>query len=188
MNVNNLIVSKIRLYPFATGCVVIGLIAGLVWQVRSSLPDELKLIIKDVSKAYGILKDNEINGKELVKNVKSASVYEQNINGRLMVPTDLVGNKKHFYNLAEKYKITLNEPLIEIPKQVRPGKPVITLFQPIQFHLDISGLMPDVACFLKELETGMYYVRIDEVNFGSNKITANHISVSLTFDILGLKR
>lgn len=190
MNFNQLIVAKIKLYPFATACFGVGLVSIITWQARSSQPSELSLYSNQVSQDHVVLNDNELNGKDLAKDLKKAAAQENRIKGNLLNPTDLISARTAIDQLAEQHGVTLiGQPVTEPTKPGRKSRPIITAFQPVQFKLSFSGTPPNVASFLKNLESGgRSYARIDEVSFVPDTTGPNRLVVNITFDVLGLKK
>ena len=190
MNFNTLIVSKLKLYPFATIAFVVGFLALIVWQVRNSQPGELLMYSADVSKDHGILNDNELNGKDLGKDLEKAARIEKRVKGALLDPTNLIGARTTIDQMAESHGVTLNgQPATEITKPGRKDRPNITVFQPIQFRVTLAGTPVNVAAFLRNLENNSaQYCRIDEATFSPDKTGEGKITATISFEILGIKK
>lgn len=190
MNFNTLIVSKLKLYPFATISFVVGLAALITWQARNTQPAEYSIFSADVTKDHGILNDNELNGKDLARDLEKATRIEKRVKGGLLDPTNLIGARTTIDQLAESHGITLvGQPITEITKPGRKDRPNITVFQPIQYKITFSGTPVNVASFLKNLENNSaMFCRIDEAAFSHDKTVETKISASITFEILGIKK
>ena len=144
----------------------------------------------DVSKDHGILNDNELNGKDLAKDLDKATRIEKRIKGALLDPTNLIGARTTIDQLAESHGVTLiGQPTTEITKPGRKDRPNITVFQPIQFRITLIGTPVSVAAFLRNLENNSaQYCRIDEASFSPDKTGEGKVSASISFEVLGIKK
>lgn len=190
MNLNNVLVTKLKQYPFACGCVVVSLISLALWQIYNTQPSELSIHSAAVSKDHVVLNDNELNGKDLVKDLEKATRADKRIKAALLDPTNLIAARTAMDQLAETHNVKIiGQPSTEISQAGRKDRPAITVFQPIQFKISLTGTQINLASFLKNLENNpIQFCRIDEATFTPEKTSEDQVSAVIVFDVLGIKK
>ena len=141
----------------------------------------------------------------MLKNIKHSKGLEEDIeliegkiedlNSRMFQAHELATNYNYFYNLEDATGIKVRE-LRQVgvaeekvdPKKRRMPKPIVNSYEKIRFHLKASGEYGQIVNFLRKLEGGPSFYRLEKFRLAKSATQESEVlSLDIAFLMLGEK-
>lgn len=137
------------------------------------------------------LKANLANSALLKEQVDALDADLQQVNDRLVRAEDLAKNLQYFYKLEAETGVKLTD-LRQLPLGQAP-KGQGGAFTPVPYAVSVRGNFAQLIAFIRRLETGAFFCRLNIVSFsrnGAGEQTAsggegNLLNLTLNLDLLG---
>jgi len=186
-----LILSRLRQYPVATGASLLALILAVTAYLRMDAVPQLMRSEGDLSTEVATMDRNvtqAVSLPEHAERIRSAVVA---INERLMEQDQKAINYQYLYDLERESRVRITgmaqNDVITDARQ-RAGRPNPSLFIGVPFNVTVQGPFGAVMEFLHRLETGRRFARIDVFSLASAPgDTPDNVALTLQFEILGKK-
>ena len=192
-------------------------VEGMVKCFRKSLVIAISLfVIAGSMTVYLIHKDKKslidseieqvnIRISSMLKNIKNSKGMEEDIeaieekveklNARMFQSQELATNYNYFFNLEDETGIKVSD-LKQVgiaeeeldPRKKKMPKPIIDSYEKIRYHLKASGEFGEIVNFLRKLEGGPSFYRLEEFRLAKSETGKTEIlSLDLAFLMLGEK-
>ena len=192
-------------------------VEGIVEFFRKSLVIAVSLfVIAGSMTVYLIHKDKKslidseieqvnIRISSMLKNIKNSKGMEEDIeaiedkveklNARMFQSQELATNYNYFFNLEDETGIKVSD-LKQVgiaeeeldPRKKKMPKPIIDSYEKIRYHLKASGEFGEIVNFLRKLEGGPSFYRLEEFRLAKSESGKTEIlSLDLAFLMLGEK-
>lgn len=154
---------------------------GLLYY-RSSAASELQVRLDDVTAVGERLKANISNSAQLNNQLKLVDEAVASISERTVRPDELAQNLQYFYKLENDTHVELIE-LRQLSPVYPPGqnnpRPMF-ISQP--FSVGVAGSFSSVMKFLRSLENGEHFCRVNSASF--RPAGADRVTLSLAIELL----
>ena len=192
-------------------------VEGIVEFFRKSLVVAISLfVIAGSMTVYLIHKDKKslidseieqvnIRISSMLKNIKNSKGMEEDIeaieekveklNARMFQSQELATNYNYFFKLEDETGIKVSD-LKQVgiaeeeldPRKKKMPKPIIDSYEKIRYHLKASGEFGEIVNFLRKLEGGPSFYRLEEFRLAKSETGKTEIlSLDLAFLMLGEK-
>ncbi len=192
-------------------------VEGIVEFFRKSLVIAISLfVIAGSMTVYLIHKDKKslidseieqvnIRISSMLKNIKNSKGMEEDIeaieekveklNARMFQSQELATNYNYFFNLEDEIGIKVSD-LKQVgiaeeeldPRKKKMPKPIIDSYEKIRYQLKASGEFGEIVNFLRKLEGGPSFYRLEEFRLAKSETGKTEIlSLDLAFLMLGEK-
>ena len=183
------IVEKIKHYPIIfLGAVLSLVLVGLIYLDELSLP-ELKAEHQRLNQEKKVMDYNAINAVRFSENLENLKSITENINSRLMDPSERASIYQYLFQLEEEAGVTIKNPrqIQVIPiegKKKTPGKqPMVAV---TKYKMDLDGNFSQILKFIYKIQTGYYFSRIDAFELKPSKdLEPNVLTLSLSLNFFG---
>lgn len=170
-------------HPVGFGCGLLSLllIVGFVNR-RSAIPEREALVEQRTSEGNR-LSDNVRYGAQLKEQVERLAAANVEIDNRAVRLADLATNLAYFYGLESETGIKLLD-----LRQLTPTPPARGAQAPkhlrVPFAVSVQGEYPKVMNFLRRLETGAHFARVNSASL--TLTTSADMTLTLSVELLGL--
>lgn len=171
---------------------------ALVYFVRQEQINRLATDYDDLSVRRARVLKNLKFGDGLGQELLAIQDLEKDARSRLFNPRDLAANYNYFFQIESATGVKLSD-LRQFDKPVeKPAKgtkqrrrrPGAQTFQPLAFEMNVTGTYPKVLDFVRNLEGGRAYCRLEKLavgSVGSSAEGSGEIVARLSIEILGNK-
>jgi hypothetical protein len=180
---------QIKKYPVLIVTCLVSLTLVIWLYFRGSLGDEEQETLDKFVADGAVCRANVTNGNQLQQHVDFLIEANKAIAQRAFRTESLALNLQYFYKLEAEIGVKLTD--------VRPiGKPSAvgikqnnskdlppTAYIPLNYMVNAQGEFPQIIAFLRQLEGGAYFCRI---NAASIVGAGSTVTISLDLDLLGL--
>ncbi len=183
------ILSKITQYRFAVAAGSVALVLLVVLLMRAPKTGALEDVLQTRSDVARRMETNIRQGDDLAEHLRQ--LREQNIliDKRLMERSEVASNYNYFYQLEETVGVRVEA--IQQRGQaagVSAGRPSIDLYDLIGYSMTVRGSFSDLLTFVRELETGRYFIRLESINFNrAQGGSGAELSAQIELNVLGRK-
>lgn len=172
------LVAWIKKNPISVGCGVLSLVLAAAIYLRSdAIADANQTLDQKTAEGqrYAL---NRTNSAQLNDQLEALTAADKVIESRLIRASDLGINQQFFFKLESESGVKL----LDLRQSSRPG-PGGKAYVPIGFNVSLQGDFEHVIKFLRLLEDGAHYCRIDTATCSGNR--AGGLTLTLTLDLLG---
>ena len=151
--------------------------------------------IDQVNNRISSMLKNIKNSKGLEKDIESIEGKIEQLNERMFQAQELATNYNYFFNLEDETGVKVSD-LKQVgiaeeevdPKKRRMPKPVVNSYEKIRFHLKASGNYTEVVNFLRKLEGGPSFYRLEKFRLAKPETgDAEELFLDIAFLMLGEK-
>jgi Tfp pilus assembly protein PilO len=164
----------------------------LVHKDKNSLLDSE---IEQVNIRISSMMKNIKNSKGLEADIESIEGKVEELNNRMFQAQELATNYNYFFNLEDETGIKVSD-IKQIgiaeettdPKMKRMPKPVVNSYEKIRFHLKASGEYAEIVNFLRKLEGGPSFYRLEKLRLAKSEAREPELLyLDIAFLMLGEK-
>lgn len=195
MNIKaNLGVLKKHWIPSVSGLVI--LVCAGAYFLRSEQIQRLELDYDDLNVRMGRILANMRNSDGIDKDVTEAKRLLTDGTARLFTPSELAANQRYFYQLESSTGVQLTNLQQSLRTAEAAGGPrrpqrrqAASKYQELAYEVSLTGTYENVLKFLRELEDGRAFYRLDSFSALQSK-TIDDVSIvglRLSVTILGSK-
>ena len=177
------LVALLKKNPISFGCAALALIVGLViYYGMDDGPEALALLEQKTAEGER-LHANVINAVQLPEQLAAITAAREEIEKRL-IGGEMARNQQYFYKLETATGVKLVSISQAPVARAKPGAKATLVG--IAFTVSLQGSYPTVLDYIRRLENGIHYCRINSVSItGTSNNRAGPLSVSLSLDLLG---
>lgn len=133
--------------------------------------------------------------KGLEEDIESIESKIETLNERMFQVQELATNYNYFFNFEDETGIKVSD-LKQVgiaeeevdPKKKRMPKPVVNSYEKIRFHLKASGEYAEIVNFLRKLEGGPSFYRLEKFRLAKSETgEAELLFLDIAFLMLGEK-
>lgn len=160
----------VRKYPSALGCLVATFGLCAYWSFGSSDLPEVEIQLDAKSAEARRLAANIKNAVRLREHTEAMEEALTRIDGRLVRASELATNLGYFYQLVKDSGVKLvdvRQNPLPVPKE-KDRKPTGT-YLAVPFSVIVTGDYPNLLAFLRSLENGRYFCRINNAILDASK-------------------
>jgi hypothetical protein len=176
----------VKKHPVSVGCGLLALVFALTVYFRAAGVPEAETLLEERSGEAGRLSTNIKHAAQLNEQLAALAAAGRAIEPRLIRSGELATNLQYFYRLEADTGTKLMELRQNPPPATRPASK--TLFVPVSFSLTVEGGYPAVLDFLRRLEAGTHYCRVQSaVLRGVAPVSgrSDTVRLALSFELLG---
>lgn len=183
------LLALIKKQPIAFACGVVGLLCAVALYFRSDAVDEARTNFEAKDKESQAIAQNARHTSGLAEQTSEIQAAAKQLESRLVRAGDLANNLQFFYRLENETGVKLvdaRQNPYQAPKQGAPK----TLYIPVSFGLTLHGNYAQIWSFLRRIETGPHFARLDrltlsKVELGAKDATPDLMNAVLTVELLG---
>ena len=151
--------------------------------------------IEQVNIRISSMLKNIKNSKGMEEDIEAIEEKVEKLNARMFQSQELATNYNYFFNLEDETGIKVSD-LKQVgiaeeeldPRKKKMPKPIIDSYEKIRYHLKASGEFGEIVNFLRKLEGGPSFYRLEEFRLARSETGKTEIlSLDLAFLILGEK-
>ncbi len=170
----------IRKKPVLSGCALIGFVLLLTIYFRlglvASAQEELDRKTDEGKKYH----DNVINATQLEDQLSVVVAANRVAQEHLMHPSDLAKNLQYFYRIESETGVKYTDLK---PNGAPTGNKLgLKAYIPVNYSITVQGEFPKLIDFLRRLEHGFYYYRLNTMVVTSTGAT---VTLALNVDFIG---
>lgn len=174
----------VRKYPISCGGGLLAVALALATYYRSSSVPETTDLLDARSREGTRLESNLRNGAQLPEQVQLLTDSVKQMEARLVNRSELATNLQYFYRLETETGVKLNE--LQQNTAPTPADPAQKALRPVSFSVAVQGDYPAVLDFIRRLEAGVHYCRINSSSIsGSGPDRTGPVKLSLELELLG---
>tara|TARA_B000000557_G_scaffold261488_1_gene260575 strand:+ start:2007 stop:2519 length:513 start_codon:yes stop_codon:yes gene_type:complete len=151
--------------------------------------------IDQVNNRISSMLKNIKNSKGLEEDIESIEGKIEQLNERMFQAQELATNYNYFFNLEDETGVKVSD-LKQVgiaeeevdPKKRRMPKPVVNSYEKIRYHLKASGNYTEVVNFLRKLEGGPSFYRLEKFRLAKSETgDVEELFLDIAFLMLGEK-
>ena len=151
--------------------------------------------IEQVNIRISSMLKNIKNSKGMEEDIEAIEEKVEKLNARMFQSQELATNYNYFFNLEDEAGIKVSD-LKQVgiaeeeldPRKKKMPKPIIDSYEKIRYHLKASGEFGEIVNFLRKLEGGPSFYRLEEFRLAKSETGKTEIlSLDLAFLMLGEK-
>ena len=151
--------------------------------------------IEQVNIRISSMLKNIKNSKGMEEDIEAIEEKVEKLNARMFQSQELATNYNYFFNLEDEIGIKVSD-LKQVgiaeeeldPRKKKMPKPIIDSYEKIRYHLKASGEFGEIVNFLRKLEGGPSFYRLEEFRLAKSETGKTEIlSLDLAFLMLGEK-
>jgi len=176
----------VKKHPVSVGCGALALVFGLTVYFRADGVPEAQGLLEERSGEADRLSANIKHAAQLNEQLAALAAAGRAIEPRLIRSSELATNLQYFYKLEADTGTKLVELRQNPPPATRPASKA--LFPPVSFSLTIEGDYPAVLDFLRRLEAGTHFCRVQSAVLRSAAPVAGRndtVRLALGLELLG---
>ncbi len=184
-----LVIAKLKQYPVVVVCGVL-VIAGLIASyLRLDILPSLVEQQEDLDRRWNVMRENDVAAVGLPEQIERIEEFLENVDERLLSPTDIAGNYRSFYQVEFNSGVNITNLVQGNPSAAGDGvfKPRLEHFTSIPYRVTLEGRFDQVLQFTHELEYGELLVRVDSFELlpaGGRDSRADRVRLNLTMEVL----
>lgn len=157
-----LLLEKLKTYPLAIICSVLGLACALGIYFRSSFANELSIQETDLSAKVRLIEENVKNAFNLKEQVEELSALTKQIDERLFYPQQKAININFFYKVQEQYGVDFSAMTEQsaAPIYSKGGPRELSLYSTMVYNLALTSSFGEVLELMHGLEESNPLIRI----------------------------
>jgi len=178
----------LRRYPFSVICTIViiamAVSSWFLWQKVQTLEEERN----DRAKDGEYMLTTRVSGITLREDLAYVREYTHRFEENLAVVDNIVDNKGYFYKIEKQAGVSLND----VQQLASPPPDSDSLYRRVPFSLKLSGGYPQLATFLRAIETGprlatitSFSIRRGAISVGADAPLVPPLNLDLTVEILG---
>lgn len=185
------LLALIKKHPVGVVCLLVGLACIALYFVRNDVVAENTRVGEEKSSEAAKLLANVRNSTNLSEQLAELQGVTKAIEGRLVHPNQKALNQQHFYRLETETGVKLVD-VRQGAIAAQRGK-AASSYVGVPFAINVQGSFKQVMEFLRQIETGPYFVKYNAISF--NKLLSgggspagggdSNITLAMTVDILG---
>ena len=177
------LVALLKKNPISFGCAALALVLGLVIYYRMDEGPEAMVLLEQKTAEGERLRANVINAAQLPEQLAAITEAREEIEKRL-IGGELARNQQYFYKLEAATGVKIVSISQAPVARAKPGaKSTLT---GIGFTVSFQGSYLTVLDFIRRLENGAHYCRVNSASFaGTSNNRAGPLAVSLSLELLG---
>lgn len=180
-------IALIKRRPLCSVCVALSLVLAVGIYLRGgALPDLQATYQADSAEGEKIFA-NKTNAAMLPDQLAALKADDQSIAARLVHGDDLATNLQYFYRLEAETGVKLVDLRQLSLSPRRKGVPK-TAYTGVGFAVTVQGDYRQLLVFLRKLETGVYFCRINAATCNradGDRGTGDQITLNLNLELLG---
>lgn len=176
------IVSGLKKNPVLTASLGLILVLGLWFYVRSDLSDEQQAELDKYTAAANLCRTNITNSAQLQAQVDFLVQANAEIAKRAFRPESMALNLQYFYKLESLVGIKYTD--LRATGRTSAKGSARSPYLPLNYTVGVQGSFPQVISFMRHLEHGAYFCRINSASLTGYGSSA---SLTLDLDLLGIQ-
>ncbi len=174
----------VRKNPISLGCGALALVLAGAAYFRSDAIPESEAELTRKSAEGERLAANLKNGTQLPEHLDALVAANKIIDSRIVRASQLGKNLQYFYKLEGDTGVKLvTDPRIAPPLAKKDPQ---AAYVSIPCNLSVQGNLPQLLAFLRGLESGTHFARVQNVALTSSADRNAPLSLSLNLELLGL--
>ena len=183
------LLALIKKHPIAFACGVVCLLCAVAFYFRKDAIDEARAEFETKDKEAKAVSQNARHTSGLAEQVAEMQAAGKVIESRLVRATDLGNNLGFFYLLEKETGVKLIDARQNPLPVTKPNAPK-TLYVPVSFSVTLQGTYAQVWSFIRRIETGPHFARLDRFNLGKaeaagKETVSDQMNASFTVELLG---
>jgi hypothetical protein len=176
------IITRAKKYPVLAVCGGLSIILLAVVYFRSGLAETQQAELDKFSAEGKRYRSNISNSSQLQEQLDFMIQANQAVRARALNADGLAENLQYFYRLESEVGVKYRD--------LRPGarfdaaKAKGATYVPLNYSVSVRGSFVQIITFLKSLEQGAYFCRINSASISS---VESDISINLNLDLLGVQ-
>lgn len=151
--------------------------------------------IEQVNVRISSMRKNIKNSKGMEEDIEAIEEKVEKLNARMFQSQELATNYNYFFNLEVETGIKVSD-LKQVgiaeeevdPRKKKMPKPIIDSYEKIRYHLKASGEFGEIVNFLRKLEGGPSFYRLEKFRLAKSETSKTEIlSLDIAFLMLGEK-
>lgn len=151
--------------------------------------------IEQVNARISSMLKNIKNSKGMEEDIEAIEEKVEKLNARMFQSQELATNYNYFFNLEDETGIKVSD-LKQVgiaeeevdPRKKKMPKPIIDSYEKIRYHLKASGEFGEIVNFLRKLEGGPSFYRLEKFRLAKSETSKTEIlSLDIAFLMLGKK-
>ncbi len=179
------LIEKIKNYPipFIAGFVI--LVSFLTFYFRMDVIDDLETRYEEISVKGERMTDNLLKGGRIEEDLKSLQVLTEDIESRLINPVELAKNLQYFYRWEEETGAKISGlKQNRVIENTGKGKSYVR----VSYSVDITGRFGVILSYLKKLETGPLFCRINSLSTNNSQNGPEYdVTAAIELELLGIQ-
>jgi hypothetical protein len=183
MNTKDL-VEKIKSHPipFISGFVILASLLALYF--RMDVIGDLETQYEEISAQGELMTDNLLKGGKIEEDLKSLQVLTEDIESRLVDPVELAKNLQYFYRLEGETGAKISG--LKQNRVEKNGKD--RSYVGVSYSVDITGRFGVILAYLKKLETGPLFCRINSFSTNRSQNGPDYeVNAAIELELLGIQ-
>lgn len=158
----DLILEKLKTYPLAILCAVLGLICFVVLYLRSGLVSDLSIRETELSAQLRVIEENVKNSANLQSHLDEVLSLAEAVDTRLFYPEQRAININFFYNIEKQYDITFSAMNLQgaAPIYSKGGTRELSLYSTMVYSLAMTAPFEKFVELMEGLEASDPLIRI----------------------------
>lgn len=170
----------LKRYPIPVAAAVVSLIIVVTMYLRSGEMDILQADLDDASATAERQRTNISNAALLKDHLAYLTQANKNVRDRTLLASGVGQIRQYFYRLETEVGITYVD--LRSGSKVEQAKGAA--YVPINYIVSIQGDFTQIITYLKHLEQGLYFCRINSATLTSAGTT---MTLNLNLDLLGVQ-
>lgn len=182
------LLTLIKKQPVAFACGLVALLCAVAIYFRGSAVDEARATFEEKDKESQKIALNARHAAGLAEQAQEIQAAARQFEARLVRAGDLANNLQFFYRLENETGAKLLDVRQNPIPATKPNAPK-TLYAAVPFSVTLQGTYAQVWAFLRRLETGAHFARLDR--FTLSKVEAGNLAATdqmnavFTVELLG---
>ena len=179
---NEQLIAFIKKNPISVGCAVLSIAIILALYFRRDLKSELDALLAEKTALGERYATNIKNSAQLDEDYNLVSAANKEIDTRAIRINQLGTNSQFFYKLEGETGVKL----IDFRQTTQSATKTKNAFTPVAFAVSAQGDWQQLLHFLRLLESGAHYCRVNSASINANATARNGpMTLTLALDLLG---
>jgi hypothetical protein len=181
---NQELVASIKKNPISVGCIVLScLLVGAIYFRGDAIAESETVLAQKTAESEKISLNIQYSA-QLKEQTEALEGWLKLIEDRIVSASQLGTNTQYFYKLESDTKAKIVDLRQTTPSIV--AKPAKGSYLPVAFAVSVQGDLNRILEFLRQVESGAHYCRIQSATCSGNTTTRGApLTLALTLDLLG---
>jgi len=179
------ILAKIKQYPFAVGAAVVTLVLAIVvFFVRAPQVETLTTQSAELESQWKVMDRNLREGIGLPEDLEQAEAHLAEVEARSIEADELAANLQYFYAMENRFDLSI----ASVSQGATVENPSLKTFSAISYPVTVQGSFAELLTFLQELEQGERIVSFQNFSLTeSAQVESGELSLNVNLQLLGVQ-
>lgn len=175
------LIEKLKRHPAPAICGCVVLVCFLNFYFRMDQISALQTRQEEIARQAEQVDNNLMTGSNLEEQLVAMRAKVEQLEARLVRPSELANNLKYFYRLESETGVTLSDLRQNPPPPPAKGA-ARPLFAGVAYNVVLAGSFNQVIAYFNDLENGERFYRLTNFNLQRGR-EANQASLTLALNL-----